>query len=93
MLLFGWQFEDYGPDYTSFSDGRLSGGFYTADTTVSVATGSPLIVFYCDHLEEARERVVSLGGTISRDIFTFPGGRRFHFLDPSGNEYAIWSDK
>ncbi len=91
--LFGWQFEDYGPDYCSFHDGRLAGGFRRADVVVATESGSPLIVFYKEDLAAASARVSELGGTISRDIFSFPGGRRFHFTDPNGNEFAIWSDK
>ncbi len=91
--LFGWKFEDYGPDYCSFQDGRLGGGFRRADVAVAVDKGSPLLVFYKEDLAAASARVIELGGTISRDVFPFPGGRRFHFTDPNGNEYAIWSDK
>lgn len=91
--LFGWQFEDYGPDYCSFNDGRLAGGFRRADVSASPDNGSPLIVFYKEDLVAARARVEELGGTIRRDIFSFPGGKRFHFLDPNGNEYAIWAEK
>jgi predicted enzyme related to lactoylglutathione lyase len=90
--LFGWEFTDYGPDYTSFSDGRMYGGFSKADTVASEAGGSVLIVFYRHDLEAACDAVVAAGGKIVRDIFAFPGGHRFHFSDPSGNEYALWSD-
>ena len=91
--LFGWAFEDFGPDYLSFSDGRMLGGFYRADAAASVAAGSVLVVFYRADLRTASERVVELGGTISKDIYAFPGGSRFHFTDPNGNEYAVWSDR
>ena len=91
--LFGWKFEDYGPDYCSFHDGRLAGGFRRSDVAVAVDKGSALLVFYKEDLATASARVAELGGTISRDVFSFPGGRRFHFTDPNGNEYAIWSDK
>ncbi len=91
--LFGWEFVDYGPDYCSFNDGRLAGGFRRADVVVAAENGSPLIVFYKEDLAAATARVAELGGSISRDIFSFPGGRRFHFTDPNGNEFAIWSDK
>jgi predicted enzyme related to lactoylglutathione lyase len=91
--LCGWKFEDYGPDYTSFADGRIAGGFWRSDQRGTVATGGALIVLYHPRLEEVRQQVIELGGTINRDIFSFPGGRRFHFLEPSGNELAIWSDK
>ena len=88
--LFGWSFEDWGPDYVSFNDGRLDGGFRRSDAP---APGSGvLVVFYSSDLERDRDRVVELGATISTDIFGFPGGRRFHFTDPTGNEYAIWSE-
>lgn len=88
--VFGWKFVDYGPDYTSFNDGRLDGGFRKES---KVQRGGPLIIIYSTHLENIKDKVKSAGGTIVRDIFEFPGGRRFHFTDPSGNELAIWSDK
>jgi predicted enzyme related to lactoylglutathione lyase len=88
--VFGWEFTDYGPDYTSFSDGRLSGGFAV---TSEVTGGGPLVVLYATNLEEIAARVRESGGRIARETFEFPGGRRFHFTDPSGNELAVWSDK
>lgn len=91
--LFGWQFQDYGPDYCSFQDGRLAGGFRREDVSAVTENGSALIVFYKEDLAAAIDRVRALGGSLKRDIFSFPGGRRFHFIDPNGNEYAIWSDK
>lgn len=87
---FGWTFEDYGPDYASFSDGRLSGGFQTVE---KVQTGGPLVVIYAADLEAMERQVTQAGGSIVRPIFSFPGGRRFHFADPSGNELAVWSDR
>lgn len=90
--VFGWSFEDYGPDYCAFHDGRLDGGFYRSDLRASVAAGSALLILYAADLEEAERRVTAHGGTIVREIFSFPGGRRFHFADPNGNELAIWSD-
>jgi uncharacterized protein len=86
---FGWSFEDYGPDYASFADGRLSGGFQTA---THVSPGGPLVVIYATDLEAMERKVRQAGGTIVRPIFSFPGGRRFHFTDPSGNELSVWSD-
>jgi len=88
--VFGWEFTDYGPDYTSFSDGRLSGGFTTDG---AVGTGGPLVVLYASALETIKSNVAAHGGTITRDTFEFPGGRRFHFRDPNGNELAVWSDQ
>jgi predicted enzyme related to lactoylglutathione lyase len=88
--VFGWEFTDYGPDYTSFSDGRLAGGFVAAS---AVSAGGPLVVLYSTNLAEIEARVRESGGQIVREIFEFPGGRRLHFTDPSGNELAIWSDR
>jgi uncharacterized protein len=90
--LFGWKFTDYGPDYTSFTDGRISGGFSRAERHSRIESGGVLVVFYHPRLEEVRQRVIDLGGRITADIFSFPGGRRFHFMEPSGNECAIWSE-
>jgi predicted enzyme related to lactoylglutathione lyase len=85
--VFGWSFEDYGPDYTSFSDGRLAGGFYRA--AVQKASG-PLVVIYVDDLQAAEEKIKAAGGVIAKERFSFPGGARFHFRDLSGNELAAW---
>jgi predicted enzyme related to lactoylglutathione lyase len=88
--VFGWEFTDYGPDYTSFTDGRLAGGFTVAP---EVTAGGPLVVVYSTNLAEIEARVRQNEGQIVREIFEFPGGRRFHFTDPSGNELAVWSDR
>ena len=87
---FGWKFTDYGPDYTSFEDGRLSGGF-TKEGNIS--HGGPLVVIYSSNLSVTEKKVRDAGGTIVKDAFSFPGGRRFHFADPSGNVLAVWSEK
>ena len=86
---FGWQFTDYGPDYTSFEDGRLAGGLRKADR---VGRDGVLIVIYAADLEAMEARVRRAGGTIVKPPFSFPGGRRFHFTDPSSHELAVWSD-
>jgi predicted enzyme related to lactoylglutathione lyase len=88
--VFGWEFTDYGPDYTSFTDGRLAGGFSVAP---EVQAGGPLVVLYSTNLAEIEARIRERGGHIVRETFEFPGGRRFHFTDPSGNELAVWSDR
>ena len=88
--VFGWEFTDYGPEYTSFTDGRLSGGFSAAP---EVQAGGPLVVLYSTNLTEIGDKVSESGGQIVREIFEFPGGQRFHFTDPSGNELAVWSDR
>lgn len=90
--VFGWTFVDYGSDYTSFGDAGIGGGFYAADLTVSTASGSALIVLYSSDLEATQSEIESAGGEIIKPIFDFPGGRRFHFTDPNGNEYAVWSE-
>ncbi len=91
--LFGWTFQDYGPDYISFDDGRTAGGFFRAEDTWMSTAACPLVVFYSEELEMSRAEVVRLGAKISRDIFQFPGGRRFHFQAPGSGEFAIWSEK
>lgn len=88
---FGWSFVHYGPDYAAFSDQGLDGGFFKSDLAASPAKGSALIVFYSDRLEETQSKVERAGGRIVKPIYPFPGGRRFHFAEPSGNEFAVWS--
>ncbi|MFI5252808.1 MAG: VOC family protein [Bacteroidota bacterium] len=88
--IFGWIFTDYGPDYVSFKDGRINGGF---TKVASIKTSNPLVVLYSKALEKSLAAVSAQGGKITKQPFSFPGGRRFHFLDPNGNELAIWSEK
>jgi len=88
--LFGWSFQEWGDEYMSFNDGRLDGGFRHSEEPAP-STGV-LLVFYSEDLERDVERVKDLGGTISQDIFSFPGGRRFHFVDPVGTEFAMWAE-
>jgi len=83
---FGWAFTDYGPDYVAFEGQGTDGGF----TTEPAAEG-PLVVLYANDLEAMLARVSAAGAKVTREIFSFPGGRRFHFRDPSGNELAVWS--
>lgn len=90
--VFGWFFVDYGPEYTAFSNEGLDGGFYKSDLNVSTENGSALIVFYSEELENTQSKIENAGGSIIKPIFSFPGGHRFHFADPNGNEYAVWSD-
>ena len=87
--LFGWEFQEWGPDYYSFNAGRLDGGLRRA-AGPAPASGV-LLVFYSQDLERDYERVQELGATISQEIFEFPGGRRFHFIEPAGTEFAIWT--
>jgi predicted enzyme related to lactoylglutathione lyase len=89
QAVFGWKFTDYGPDYTSFEDGRLSGGFAKSEKP---SPGGALIVIYATDLAAIEAAVESAGGVVVKPPFSFPGGRRFHFTDPSGNELAVWSE-
>lgn len=90
--VFSWSFVDYGPEYTAFSNAGIDGGFFKSDLTVSTADGSVLVVFYSNSLEQTQAKIQAAGGSIIKPIFSFPGGRRFHFGDPNGNEYAVWSN-
>lgn len=89
--VFDWEFVDYGPEYTAFSNAGIDGGFFKSELSVSTDTGSALIVFYSDVLEQTLEKIIAAGGTVIKPIFEFPGGRRFHFADPNSNEFAVWS--
>ena len=84
---FSWSFTDYVPTYSAFDEG-LEGGFDAERT----ATTKPLPVLYSEAVEETLAAVESAGGRIVKPIFSFPGGRRFHFLDPAGNELAVWGE-
>ena len=87
---FNWTFTDYGPTYTAFSESGLQGGFEKIESEI---VNGVLVVLYHNNLDLIKEKIIESGGKISKDIFSFPGGRRFHFLDPDGNELAVWSDK
>ena len=86
---FGWKFTDYGSEYTSFHDGRMAGGFTTEAPAPSRGL---LLVLYAADLAASQKRITEAGGKIVKEIFDFPGGRRFHFTDPNGNELAVWSE-
>lgn len=88
--LFGWTFQEWGDDYMSFNDGRMDGGFRRSDGPAP--SNGVLVVFFSEDLERDFARVQELGATISQAVFSFPGGRRFHFVDPVGTEFAIWSE-
>jgi predicted enzyme related to lactoylglutathione lyase len=92
--VFGWIFTDYGPDYTAFSAtmAGIDGGFTHSQTCCHSKQGCALIVFYSRDLTATQAKIKQAGGVIVRETFNFPGGRRFHFTDPNGNEYAVWSD-
>lgn len=87
--LFAWQFTDYGPTYTAFTDGSLDGGF---EKGTNRGQEGALVILYSEDLKETLTAVTEGGGSIVTPIFDFPGGKRFHFTDPAGNELAVWSD-
>lgn len=90
--VFNWSFTDYGPDYTSIDNGSVDGGFFSSDKIVSTKIGSVLVVLYSDDLDKSSAKVLEHGGRIITATFSFPGGSRFHFSDPTGNEYAVWTE-
>lgn len=90
--VFSWTFVDHGPEYAAFSGQGLDGGFFKSTLCSTTAQGGALLVFYSKDLEQTRDKIEQAGGTILRPIFSFPGGRRFHFAEPSGNELAVWSE-
>ncbi|MCE0492695.1 VOC family protein [Vibrio salinus] len=91
--VFGWEFVDYGPEYTAFSNQGLDGGFFNADTCSQTANGGALLVFYSSDIEDTLNKILRNGGKVIRNIYDFPGGCRFHFTEPSGNEFAVWSEQ
>jgi predicted enzyme related to lactoylglutathione lyase len=86
---FGWTFEDYGPDYAAFTHGAGNGGFVK---TEEIRLGGPLLVLYSKELPALQQAIREAGGIITQDTYEFPGGRRFHFTDPTGHELAVWSE-
>lgn len=86
--VFGWTFTDYGPTYAAFDEG-LEGGF---QADAAEASAKPLPVLYSQNLEATLEAVKASDAEIKVPIFSFPGGRRFHFIDPAGNELAVWGE-
>jgi predicted enzyme related to lactoylglutathione lyase len=90
--VFNWTFEDFGPDYTAFSNQGIDGGFLTSEQASTSSNGSVLTVFYSDDLIATQQKIELAGGVIVQAIFDFPGGSRFHFTEPSGNEFAVWSE-
>ena len=89
--VFGWEFQDFGPDYTAFTNQGLDGGFFRSELSSTTNNGGALIVLYSEDLEATLAKVEQNGGIIVKPVFAFPGGRRFHFQEPGGNELAVWS--
>jgi uncharacterized protein len=91
--VFGWVFADYGPDYVAFANSGLDGGFYRSKMQSVATAGAALVVLYSKDLAATEQKIIAAGGKIVKATFAFPGGRRFHFSDPNGNELAVWSEK
>ena len=90
--VFGWSFQDFGPEYTSFNNQGINGGFYKSSLSSTSNNGSALLVFYSNNIESTQIKIEKAGGVIVKPLFSFPGGHRFHFTEPSGNEFAVWSE-
>ena len=91
--VFGFEFTDYGPEYTAFSNAGIDGGFYLSENRTRTENGAGLVVFYSENLLYTEQKIIDAGGAILVNVFEFPGGKRFHFSDVCGNEFAVWSDK
>ena len=89
--VFNWQFTDFGPQYTSFSGQGLDGGIFQSPLKSLTKNGAALLIFYSDDINATLKKVTSFGGKIIKPVFEFPGGCRFHFTEPSGNEFAVWA--
>lgn len=91
--VFGWAFTDYGPDYSDTPDGGIMTGFFKGELKSLQETGGALVTFFSNNLEATQEKIEASGGSIIKPVFDFPGGRRFQFLEPGGNEFAVWSNR
>lgn len=89
--VFGWKFTDWGPDYISFEGAGIDGGF-NGESTVSATAPGILVVLYTKDLTQVLKDVTTAAAEIIKPVYDFPGGRRFHFRDPNGNELAVWSE-
>lgn len=90
--VFNWNFKDFGSDYCAFNQAGIEGGFYLSEWGAATQNSSALVVIYSEDLDLTLEKVKENGGTIVKDIFSFPGGKRFQFLDPGGSEFGVWSE-
>lgn len=89
--VFGWTFQDWGPDYVSFEGAGIDGGFERVDSQPS-GTGA-LVIIFSEDLDKSYEAIQAAGAEIATPPFDFPGGSRFHFRDPAGNELAVWTTR
>jgi len=91
--VFEWEFTDYGEDYCCPTNAGIDAGLALSYKCFNQSKGMALIVFYASNLPQKKQLIKLNGGEITQDIFSFPGGKRFHFMDINGNEYAVWSDQ
>ena len=89
---FAWTFTDYGPDYTAFAEPVLNGGFFRSQQSSKTENGAALVVFYSNDIVQTQTKIEAAGGKVTQALFDFPGGCRFQFEEPSGNEFAVWSE-
>lgn len=87
---FSWKFTDYGSEYTAFTYSGVDGGFFKSQLSSTTQNGAALVVLYSENIQHSLDKVEQAGGKVIKPIFQFPGGRRFHFQDPCGNEWAVW---
>ncbi|BFT30868.1 VOC family protein [Alteromonas sp. D210916BOD_24] len=90
--VFGWEFTDYGEAYSAFTKAGLEGGLFSAQRVSQAQRGAPLLVFYSSDIKQTQREIEQAGGAICKPLFNFPGGCRFHFVEPGGNELAVWSE-
>lgn len=88
--VFGWTFTNYGPGYAAFHGAGVEGGFDESREYISPQPAGVFVILYSDDLESTEAAIIKAGGVISTAAYDFPGGRRFHFQDPSGNELGVW---
>lgn len=91
--VINWTFTDYGPAYVEFRDKGIVGGLYQSELASVTANGAALLVFYSPDLAMTQKLIEANGGAIIKPVFDFPGGRHFHFTEPKGNEFSVWSDE
>lgn len=91
--VFGWQFTDHDGHYSCFSGAGINGGFYEDPKVFNLAKGAPLLVLFSDNLDKTQQSISNAGGEICKATYPFPGGKRFHFADPNGNEFAVWGSE
>ena len=89
---FGWTFTDYGPQYVAFHGAGIEGGFDESQDYIAPHKPGAFVILYSDDLQASHQAVVRAGGEICVETYSFPGGKRFHFKDPSGNELGIWTE-